>query len=87
MPAKPKPTLSSLSVRPSVVTTPPKVTPPGSESAEDRKLTTLRFTYAQRRYLKKVAFDDETTVQEWIVAAIDARLASRGLDTLESLKG
>jgi hypothetical protein len=82
---KPKPTLSSFSVKPVAVAAAPELAA-APESGEDRKLTTLRFTQAQRRYLRRIAFDEETTLQDWIVAAIDARLASKGLGTLESVK-
>jgi hypothetical protein len=58
----------------------------GKPAAEDRKLLTLRLTYAQRRHLQRIAFDAETSVQEWIVAAIEERLRSKGMPTLDSVK-
>jgi hypothetical protein len=84
MVTKSKPTLSSFNVKPAVVPPSSSAAPP--ESGEDRKLTTLRFTQAQRRYLRRIALDEDTTLQDWIVAAIDARLASKGLGKLESVK-
>jgi hypothetical protein len=95
MAKQPKRTLASYSVKPSPTPppTPARPVPEGGDDAkpvpeggDDRKLTTLRFTTAQRRYLKQIALDENTTVQEWIVRAIDAQLASKGLGLLDSVK-
>jgi hypothetical protein len=82
MASKPKPNLASYNVK--VQTPPPAPAPSKSapQGGDDRKLITLRVTHDQRRYLQRVAFDQERTVQDLIVAALDDYLASKGLDPL-----
>ncbi len=63
-----------------------EATPSAARQVQERKLFTLRLTYAQRRHLQKIAFDRETTVQDLIVSAINFYLGEKGLDNLDSVK-
>lgn len=59
------PSLNSFKVKPAPIAA-DRVTPPSPAAPEgdDRKLTTSRFTHAQRRYLRRFAFDEEVTLQD-----------------------
>jgi hypothetical protein len=83
MASKPKPNLASYNVKVQTpIQAPAKAAPQGND---DRKLITLRVTHVQRRYLQKVAFDEERTVQDLIIAALDDYLTGKGLEPLSRI--